>query len=281
MSQTENKQEITSHLDIVNALKEEFSTSVNRIYIHTLDREVGFREVRVAEQKSLTKIMVENEDKEDVIYDTTLAMIKTLCLEEIDFDVLTEFDRIKIMLELYQGNFFRNDIDYKCRSCGADNKFSIDFEGIINKMNETKFDDVIVKTEDADRIYEFIVNFPTIKRMANFMKDMVKSRRLSKRDGHIKLDKTDMFDLFIKSFTVENKAKDGKVINVNCEALTTNELEETLQVLPQVVLYSDEGVLGKINDEVFMKVDEMFQNPKCNNCGVEEKEVIGLTDFFI
>jgi len=275
--------QVNNHLDILNALNQEFATSVNRIYIHSLDREVGFREIRVAEQKSLTKIMVENEGKEDVIYASMLAMIKSLCLEPelIDFSKMTELDRIKIMIELYQGNFFKQDMKYNCSECQAENQYDLDFDGIINKLNAIKFEDIIVDLEDDYRKYQFTINFPTIDRMSDFMKALTLSKRLSKKSAMMRIDNTDMFDVFIKQFTVENKAIDGKIITVECENMNVRELEETLQVLPQTILYAESGVLGRIHDGIFNKVDGMFDKPVCKECGAEQKEVVGLTDFFI
>lgn len=43
---------------ILNAFKSEFSTSVIPIYINSLKRTVNFREVTVAEQKTLSKTMI-------------------------------------------------------------------------------------------------------------------------------------------------------------------------------------------------------------------------------
>lgn len=278
------QQEQITSLDILNALNQEFSTSVNRIYIHSLDREVGFREIKVAEQKSLTKILVENEGKDDVIYDSMLAMIQSLCLEKdkVDFTNMTELDRIKIMIELYQGNFFKNELAFKCESCEFNDKFYLDFDEIINKLNVIRFEDVICNIEDEKRKYEFIINFPTIARMSEFMKAMVKSRRIIKKSASQKIDNTDMFDLFIKSFKVENKSVDGKIITVDCTQLNIQELEDVLQALPQTVLYGKEkGVLGRIQTDIFQKVDNLFDRPICSECGHEQKEVLGLKDFFM
>jgi len=274
---------VNTHQDILSALSQEFATSVNRIYIHSLDREVGFREIRVAEQKSLTKILVENEGKEDVIYSSMLAMLESLCLEPeaIDFSKLTELDRIKIMIELYQSNFFQSDLKFICEECQTENEYVLNFESIIAKLNALKFDDITIDTEDQYRKYQFIVNFPTVNRMSDFMKASAQSKRLSKKSTTMRIDNTDMFDLFIKQFTVENKAVDGKIITVECEQMNIRELEEMLQVLPQTILYSNNGVLGRIQSELFNKVDGLFEKPVCANCGAEQKEAMGLTDFFM
>jgi hypothetical protein len=46
MSEKTSKQHIQA-IDIANALKQDFATTVNRIYINSLNRDVGFREITV------------------------------------------------------------------------------------------------------------------------------------------------------------------------------------------------------------------------------------------
>ena len=44
---------------ILNVFKNEFSTTVNTVFVNSLGREVSFREVSVTEQKSLSKTMID------------------------------------------------------------------------------------------------------------------------------------------------------------------------------------------------------------------------------
>ena len=96
---------------ILNAFKQEFSTTVNIVHVNSLDRDVSFREITVNEQKTLSKIMFQNEQRKDVVYDTQCQLINKLCLDP-DFDIyeVTEFDRIRILMDIYSGDYFNNDI---------------------------------------------------------------------------------------------------------------------------------------------------------------------------
>jgi hypothetical protein len=80
-----------------------------------MKKEIGFRDITVDEQKTLSKTSLENDRRKDIIYDTQCQLINTLALED-GFSVyrLTEFDRIKILMAIYQSNYFRNSITYKC-----------------------------------------------------------------------------------------------------------------------------------------------------------------------
>ena len=55
--------------EFINALKSDFVTTVKKVYINSLQKEVGFREITVKEQKTLSRIMVDNEQRKDIVYD--------------------------------------------------------------------------------------------------------------------------------------------------------------------------------------------------------------------
>ena len=88
--------------EFINALKSDFVTTVRNVYVNSLKREVGFREISVKEQKQLSRIMIDNESRKDIVYDSQCALISQVCLDQ-DFDIyeLTEFDKIKLMMALY------------------------------------------------------------------------------------------------------------------------------------------------------------------------------------
>jgi len=64
-----NTFEVQNGKDIFNAFKQKFSTTVRRINVNSLGKEVGFREITVNEQKTLSKTSIENERRKDIIYD--------------------------------------------------------------------------------------------------------------------------------------------------------------------------------------------------------------------
>jgi predicted restriction endonuclease len=89
--------------DLLAALEHDFATSVNRIYVNSLNREIGFREITVQEQKTLSRIMIDNEKRKDIVFDAQCALINKACLEPVVFDIYqcSEFDRLKLLIALY------------------------------------------------------------------------------------------------------------------------------------------------------------------------------------
>lgn len=110
-------------LAALNAIKSKFISTVIKIYINSIDREVSFREITVAEQKKLARIMIDNENRKDIVYDAQCAILKQICLED-DFDIydITEFDKIKLLLLLYQRNMVKHEISFVCPECHTENK---------------------------------------------------------------------------------------------------------------------------------------------------------------
>ena len=91
-----------SKSDLLKALELDFATTVNKVYINSLDKEVGVREVKVSEQKTLSRIMINNSLRKDIIYDTQCELINRVVLDD-GFDIynLTEFDKIKFLMLIY------------------------------------------------------------------------------------------------------------------------------------------------------------------------------------
>jgi len=111
MKREQEKAKILNRSEFIKALKNNFATTVRKVFINSLGREVGFREVTVLEQKQLSRIMIDNEQRKDIVYDAQCALINQVALEE-GFDIykLSEFDKIKLLIVLYQTNMFKNDI---------------------------------------------------------------------------------------------------------------------------------------------------------------------------
>lgn len=272
--------------DILNAFKKKFSTTVRRIMVNSLGHEVGFREVTVNEQKTLSKTSIENETRKDIIYDAQCNLINKLALED-GFDVykLTEFDRIRILMEIYQANYFKNDITYKCRECGAENAYKLDFSKIIQKFNDFDLSDDIFTVEDDLRIYKFTINYPLVRTVSNFYRYyMKKYKGLNKVEKEVldNFGNVEYVNLYIKQIEVIEKSDPNDRITADLTLMTYGEIENLIEVFPQNVVFSEnEGVISYITKNFVERLNGIFQYEKCAHCGAETTEGVGsLSDFF-
>ena len=160
---------------ILNAFKNEFSTSVNTVFINSLKREVPFRQISVTEQKTLSKVMIENENRRDIVYDAQCALIQDLCLDDA-FDVyqITEFDRIHILIEIYQKNYLKREVTWTCKKCGAQNVYQLDFTKVSERLNNFDLSPIVYEVEDGIRRYKFTMQYPNVRRVSSFYKNYMR-----------------------------------------------------------------------------------------------------------
>lgn len=321
---------------ILNAFKNKFATKVNAVYVNSLKREVNFREVSVTEQKTLSKTMIENESRRDIVYDTQCALINRLCLEndekqirenarnaareslpdaaaaegidmttpqgaafavkytnefvakyisEHSFDVynLTEFDRIRILMEIYQNNYFKDEITYKCKECGAENRYQLDFSKIIDRFNEFDLADQTYTLEDKQYVYNFVLNYPSVRNVSQFYKMYVKKYKgvsAKEKDVLDNLENVDYINLYIKQIELIDKATGTKDI-ADLSLMTYSDIEKLIEMFPQNIVFSeDNGVLRYIAKNFIEKINTVFQYEKCAQCGAEAPAGLGsVADF--
>ena len=282
IDQTSNVKDKNSML---NSFKQEFSTSVISIYVNSLKRDVNFREVTVKEQKSLSKTMIQNQNRKDIIYNNQCALINNLCLEE-GFDIykLTEFDRIKILMEIYSSNYIQNDLTFKCPECGAENSYKLDFDSVVKKLNKFTLEDQTYSMEDKIRIYNFTLNYPTVYNVSEFYKDYLKQYKNATQKEIEMLDNMgniEYINLFVNKIETINKQSNNKQ-SIDLTLLSLDEIESLFSIFPQNILFDEKnGVLQHITTKFIEKINGAFQYQTCAQCGHKTQEGMGsLTDFF-
>lgn len=232
ISTMKNNVVLNSKNEIVAALKSKFATSVNRVYINSLDAEVGFREITVAEQKSLSRIMIDNEKRRDIIYDSQCAIINKTCLND-GFDIyqLSEFDKIKLQMALYQSNVTKTDVSFKCSECGTDNTYKLDFTNTMKLLDEMDISDRDFKYSDRFGTYIFKVGYPKCLRVSQLFKNLVtkykKTLNESGTDTNINMD---YIMLFIKSITIDRN--DGETLQINLDELSASDVSDIFESFP-------------------------------------------------
>lgn len=273
--------------DLINALKQGFATTVNKIYVNSLKREVGFREITVLEQKQLSRIMIDNDGKnrKDVVYDAQCALINVACLEKDSFNIyqLSEFDRLKLLIALYQANMFKNDVKFTCEECGAENAYRMDFTRVLERLDAIDLTPSKFNYENQVWNYDFTIEYPTVKRVLQFYKSYSMKYRGAKRNEIKSLESTsniDYINLFISNIVLTNKnTQTAKTIDMN--SFAAGDVEEILATFPQDVMYAENGVLQYIVNEYVKKVNDSFDQQKCYNCGAVHANTVSNAESFL
>lgn len=261
---------------LLKALQSDFSTAVNKVYVNSLKREVCFSEIKVKEQKSLTRITAANENRKDMIYDAYCALINKACLES-DFDIykLLEFDRIKLMLALYQSNMFANDIKFTCEECGAENVYKLDFDNTIKRFDDFDIEPKKFNFKNKNFNYDFIISFPKVSRVSKFFefRNSRQLRKLAKKELIVdeNMQNIEYVNLFIRELKFKNLNTKKETI-INFDNYLVSDIDEIINTFPQDVLYSETGVIKYIVKEFLETLNSQFDKHACANCGtIHEK----------
>lgn len=279
--------ENTNKLAALNAIKSKFTSTVIKVYLNSLQREVNFREITVAEQKKLARIMIDNENRKDIVYDAQCAILKQICLEDdIDIYSLLEFDKIKLLLLLYQRNMIKHDITFTCPECHTENKYQIDFSKTIMKLDKFDIADRIYEYENLNWHFKFKLGYPTVNKVSKFYS----SRYLNMRKSHDRISiesfntsvNVDYINLFIKEIEFTDLTNPNETIKLDVSEYSMDEIFEVISVFPQDVLYSEKGIIQYITTEFITKINDMFDKHECYVCGKECEDSVDsdLNSFF-
>lgn len=269
---------------LLNAFKAEFASSVNNVLINSTGERVNFREVSVFEQKSLSKMMIQNENRKDIVYDAQCALINKLALNE-GFDVyaLTEFDRIKILMEVYQSNFFKNKTEFKCKECGCQNQYELDFSKAVENMDKIKLEELEYEYSDKVRSFKFRFAYPLVKTVSGFYKFYAgKYRNVNQKERQVldNMGNIEYINLFIKSVEVSHIGSEADPLKADFASMKYADIEELLAMFPQDIFYNENGIINFVTKNYLEKLNGAFEKPTCQHCGaVYDESVGGVGDF--
>ena len=261
--------------ELLKVLQDDFASGVTKVYVNSLGKEVAFKEVTVTQQKSLSRIMVGNEQRKDIVYDAQCATINNAALAE-GFDVykLTEFDRLKILIALYQANMFSNDVKFTCKQCGAENQYKLDFDGVLVKLDEIGLEPKVFEHDSKNYHFKFTLQYPLVRRISSFYKAYyLKHKVQSKRDVKVNenLSNMEYINLFISKIDMHVKAT-GASRTIDMSNYKSSDVEDLLAQFPQDALYTDDGVLNFIANEYLKKINDSFDKHQCYACGTIQEE---------
>lgn len=284
MSENKNEKQVSMKDQLLEAIKSDLATSVKVIRVNSIDKEIGFREVSVKEQKTLSRVMMENDNRKDVAYDAQCALINEVCLDKT-FDIYqhSEFDRIKLLIALYQANIAKNQVKFKCKNCGTENQYQLDFSNTLAKLDQIDLKPVEFKYSNSTHDYTFTIEYPSVKTVSAFHKAYVQKTRgatkIFQKKSMESMSNMEYINLFIKEIDMANKSA-GTSKHITMSDYAVSDIEDIVSVFPQDVLYSDNGVLTYIINEFVKKINDSFDQQKCYHCGeVYDEAVNGAQSF--
>ena len=256
-----------SKSELLKALELDFATTVNRAFINSLGKEVSLREVKVSEQKTLSRIMINNSLRKDIIYDTQCALINSVVLED-GFDIydLSEFDKIKLLMLIYQASVLKKDVMFTCKHCGFDNNYKIDYRQTIERLDKLDVSDKKFNYECSGKKFTFTVSYPSVRRVSAFYREYQRAHKLTKdlQEQQETNMNFEYVNLFIKDILIEDAS--GKSQEINLLDYGPLDVEDIIAVFPYEVVYNDDGILRYITTQFIGKINEQFDTYECMNC---------------
>ena len=229
--------------------------------------------------------MVANENRKDVIYDAQCQLINQACVDE-GFSVynVSEFDRLKLLIALYQANMFQREVNFTCAECGAVNKYRFEFEKVLDKLDAIDIKDSEVKYGSKTCEYVFTIGYPSVKTVSQFHRQYCARNKVTSKNQAKSFDNMsnmEYVNLYIQGVDMTNVAS-GKTKSIDFRQFSPQDREEIIQMFPQDVLYAEDGVLKTVMDRYVKVINDSFERHKCYNCGhVNEEGEVASAESFI
>jgi hypothetical protein len=272
---------------ILKTLKNDVSSNIFEVFIPSHQRKVSFRPITVGEQKTLSKVLINNSEQKTT-YKTLLALIQEICLDE-GFDVfsLTEVDRVKILLDFYTFNYFANSTTLTCENedCGKTYDFDMNFSVLSEKMNSLKVEDKEFEytTKDGITNIKFKVGYPNVKRVAEFHDSELGVIKSDDTFSNVLFGQEELFKLFVKNMHLKKEQQDKDDIDIEVEFLkySVQEAFSIIETLPFEVFFSSDGLMSFLITEYVEPISKLQIDAKCPHCGNVVKGAFNLQSFFI
>ena len=195
----------------------------------------------------------------------------------------SEFDRLKLLLALYQANMFKNTIKFTCPNCGTENQFKLDFGNVLAKLNETKLEPRNFVYENNQWKYDFMVEYPSVKRVQAFYKSSTRKNNMQRKQSskaNDSIQNIEYTNIFIKSLELTNKITNN-TRQINFNDFDAGDIEQIMSVFPQDVLYADDGILKFIVNEYIKKINDTFDTHECYQCGEKYDNDVTSAESFL
>ena len=254
------------------------------IQLYSSGEEVMMRELTVTDQKTLSKTALINSNRRDIMYNAQNSLINS-CIKTDGFDIrnFTEFDRIVLLLHLYEQNYFTNDIHYTCPKCGKENVYKMDFSKVLARVKDSWRPDKSYVMNHGGKEFHFTLGWPRVDIISNFYSSYYKQYQKANEKTQTTIDQLSNVEylvMFIREIELF-LAGQNEGVSLNLDDYTYDERTDLIDSLPQNLVFDDKmGVVSKVISDFTDPLNKAFRYENCAFCGAETEEGIGsIADF--
>jgi len=129
---------------------------------------------------------------------------------------------------------FNNEVSFTCKNCGTENKYKLDFNTVIKKLDDLVVDPIDFKYKNKNLEYQFKVQYPPVKLVSMFHKQYnAKHKANSKSEVKVNdaMSNMEYVNLFIRSFDIIDESG-NTCFSIDFKGYGPADIEDILQDLP-------------------------------------------------
>jgi DNA-directed RNA polymerase subunit M/transcription elongation factor TFIIS len=263
--------------DVVKMLEEENGSHTFPVNLPSLGREVRFKPMRVVDMKTMSKMLMEDENTHAAL---TGLILNSAC-ETLDLTKLNEVDRIKILINIKIASGMEQEIYLlKCSKCESNFEFRHDLESMLENFGSVP-KEKNVSVEVDDKKYDITVGLPSValSLLYNEYSEVAlkKAREISPSEDVQKLElyllRYACAALFMRTLAI-----DGNVIEDFDDTLDVMTRNFLVDSLPAAVAQAVENAVTDTAEYSISKKLSIIT--QCPSCGEDQIVTMEIEDFF-
>lgn len=259
--------------DVKKLLDESNSMNLISILIPSLKKEFKFKPITIGMRKTLSKFAISAESNIADFQIAKLGLIKSLCIENINENLLTEVDFICILASLRDANIM-DDLKVKihCNSCGNEFNHTINFNTIIDNCNNYKFlfHQFCFNTNNIN--YKFVLSNPST----------IDEITLDKYIEQLNVDNKEIIRALNKSYLyIKEIYRETELIEDYMDMNILQRIQFLDESFDDEVFFGENGLLNTTQN-IFNreKIVQLYGNVICPGCNKDLGGIIDSDNFF-
>ena len=266
-------------------LKKTNGIGTYEVFIPTLKKTIPFLQMTTGQRKTISKLAIEYGIDMLEYQFIKLGVIAELCLDKtINVETLSDIDFLSILSSIRKNNVLTPlELSFKCEKCQKDNKFTVDFSSIEDKCKSFETKNILISTISNGIKVSMILSDPSILSVLSYNQFLIKLLDLKKDTETLETDLNHHQLLnypiqFIKDILINDEIID--------DFKTMNFFEKVKfldESIPSDLIFNEKDGLvvtayGNFKEN---RLDSVFQEVKCEQCGDIKEGAISLDSFFI